>query len=125
MALGRPESAIQAAVAASRLADNDSDPLIRARCAQTLGTVLVSRGLRESALDAFFDARRAWLNASRQPPFGLENNIALMLGELGFQKRSRWLADDCVRSAHLAGRPSDEATALVTRGWAAHRMGFR
>ena len=122
-ALGNPEAALQLATEACGHADAVGAPALQAKCFQVLGMLLSTSGMFEEALDAAFDARRAHVALGRQPPGVLENNIAILLSELGYLDRAWNYADLCVRVADGEGKPGHQGSALVTRGWAAYSAG--
>lgn len=121
--LGRNDAALQFATEACGHADRSGDSYLQARCSHGLGMVLSTSGLLEEALDASFDARRHYIASGRPPPGGVENNIAILLGDLDYLDRSWEYADKCVVLAAQEGKRAEQASALVTRGWAAYRSG--
>ena len=121
--LGRHDAAQKFAMEACGHAERGGDPFLQAKCSHGLGMVLSTAGMLEEALDASFDARRSYLAAGRAVPGGLENNIAILLSDLDYLDRASEHADRCVKRAAREGKRVEQASALVTRGWAAYRDG--
>ena len=121
--LGRHDAAQKFAMEACGHAERGGDPFLQAKCSHGLGMVLSTAGMLEEALDASFDARRSYLAAGRAVPGGLENNIAILLSDLDYLDRAAEHADRCVKRAAREGKRVEQASALVTRGWAAYRDG--